>query len=74
MQATKPQDRREYHAARHAEDPRSATDRKQNERERMRIAVFYSKQYLIHGRKIPDFVAMDIRKDALKRARVQLDF
>ncbi len=43
--------RTEYQANYHAKNSDAATNRKQNERERMRVAVTYAKLFLLHGRR-----------------------
>ena len=66
-------DRTEYQANYHAKNPEAATNRKQNERERMRVAVFYAKLFLLHGRIMPEFVDGKLVKPALASARKELN-
>ena len=61
-----------YQADYHAKNPDAATNRKQNERERMRIAVLYAKLFLLHGRIMPEFVDGKLVKPALEIARKEL--
>ena len=64
--------RANYHAEYHAKNSDAATDRKQNERERMRVAVTYAKFFLLHGRGFPSFVSDILIEPAIQRARKEL--
>ena len=61
-----------YQAEYHAKNPAASAHRKESERERMRVAVTYAKLFLLHGRIIPEFVAGNLVKPALKQAREEL--
>ena len=65
-------DRTAYQAEYHAKNADAATNRKQNERERMRVAVVYAKLSIIHDRPMPDFVDEKLIEPAMERARKEL--